>query len=1480
MSPEQAKELWLNEIDRDLESAMQRAGQADIAEMKGSVPGSPFAEIDTSRALANTAAMITDILKDPLTYTGIGALESGPAGVIRNLPRYLKVGPPLVGATGGRAVLPHVQDLLRPGFTAAGEAISSVVPSSVKRAFQFEGAVPLALKARENVFRGERVVGAMEMHTFIDQFAEQFTPQEVYLGGMLMTSPRALDISAEAAAPFTSEVAREASAAHTKSLLGKAMGREPGATAALEKTARIAPAAERASEIDLRISQIRNELEQLQRQPRLDQPLAPENQRVLNLAQEKLTMMKELDNQIRRNHDALIPLERIPAAQRTPAQASQVVRLNEQLRELDSRLIALRPEFEEAKDLVSRIGQADVSLSSANLAELESAKLELAKLQQKQQAAGVLDARETQRYQDLGTRIHELEFPGAGGVVREGGVRRPGVDPTLGFPGGGGPVGLRLPGSDVPRRGSTTKRGITTPEYERELAARTQENAVLVAEREKLQPSLQREQSQIARGQQAVQTYRDGRNRLIEHLRVNGLLEGDAGKAMHELILRPPFGGEDLVSHLRQLTDRTFKAVAARKFQVAALSPEHGIVEVISDNLEQSVRVANQTPKAMKAEVAKLESEIAGLRRRLAPDKKTRLSINDTIDQLSAEIAGLKSQIEHGGMVLVSPSSGMSILSEAGTHARTDIHAAGLFQSVEARSGEVARRLRMARAETGAPKVSISEQKSQLEQEIGQLRGEVEGAGAQQALAERARLLATHTAKTEELKGVTIEWERLAQQHDPEARLAALRKEAESVQGQLARRKIEEGGLEAGTIADKKSSIAIRPLEEKLARLKQEMEQPLTRDIEHQIERLQGLPETPETALEIRELYGRLQQTETSGTEQQLIQITTRKRELENQIAQINKRSGELNTMYEGKLGNLQRLEARAQNLDQELGRLRGIMGQEGAFEATAGQGVYLMPRDLAHDFFETGDLLRGMMAGKPGDAFVGKAIDFVDGFKRYWATWATVANPGFHSRNVMTNYFQMWMAGMKPQDIVRLRLVAEKLRNGGTELAGKTEYTYDQVRMMAEQLGVHHSEGAFIHDINQLSAVQREAAKVDEQIRVLQHGAQSPDNAQKIAALQEEKTLLFWGPKNRTTMLNPLSPDNAYVQAMRDFGSHAEQNGRMSLFLSGLENGLTPTEAALLVKKYLFHYDELTAFERSILKRFLPFYTWARNNVPLQIENLLTQPGKMLAVMEPSRLEGKPEKASLPKFMQGPFSFPLPFKVRGMPTLGHFQLGPEDVMQGGAIEDYSSGRGFLPVEPLVRGTYALYQGAVRYFGGDTAPKKPSGEMGGDPGSRFQAGPDIVPLPREMTKAIWRALPSQLKSVTGIEEMHSRLTGQPVPTMDPRVRDFLFTIAPLFQIMNRVMPTVEKLQNPRYIGSLTSWLTGIRVDPIDVPWEKARASGRYNAALKKRIEDLNLTKEEWKRGMRSELHNDTTLSDTQKRAIQRVINQLPGGEQT
>lgn len=78
--------------------------------------------------------------------------------------------------------------------------------------------------------------------------------------------------------------------------------------------------------------------------------------------------------------------------------------------------------------------------------------------------------------------------------------------------------------------------------------------------------------------------------------------------------------------------------------------------------------------------------------------------------------------------------------------------------------------------------------------------------------------------------------------------------------------------------------------------------------------------------------------------------------------------------------------------------------------------------------------------------------------------------------------------------------------------------------------------------------------------------------------------------------------------------GRTLEEQARLVNFLSNLKNTGDVTMAAARTKQFLFDYSNLTNFERMFMRRLIPFYTFTRKNLELQIRALVTTPGRVAA--------------------------------------------------------------------------------------------------------------------------------------------------------------------------------------------------------------------------------------------------------------------------
>ncbi len=231
----------------------------------------------------------------------------------------------------------------------------------------------------------------------------------------------------------------------------------------------------------------------------------------------------------------------------------------------------------------------------------------------------------------------------------------------------------------------------------------------------------------------------------------------------------------------------------------------------------------------------------------------------------------------------------------------------------------------------------------------------------------------------------------------------------------------------------------------------------------------------------------------------------------------------------------------------------------------------FAFPDEIAND-------LEKVFAPLGADGSFEKAYDNV---LNVWKSWTTATRPGFHVRNFLSNTYNMWLSGMKPRDFA---LATDDLLKSAETFIPRLKMTQKEFANLSADLGIVGTGHSAFQDV-----------------------ARTIEQEAKFA----RKSPLAKG----LARINPASEENVLVKAGRKLGTQVEDASRLILFADRLSKGDTPTQAALVVKKYLFDYGELTNFERRYLRRLVPFYTWLRNNIPLQLESAMLHPEKLRKV-------------------------------------------------------------------------------------------------------------------------------------------------------------------------------------------------------------------------------------------------------------------------
>ena len=325
-------------------------------------------------------------------------------------------------------------------------------------------------------------------------------------------------------------------------------------------------------------------------------------------------------------------------------------------------------------------------------------------------------------------------------------------------------------------------------------------------------------------------------------------------------------------------------------------------------------------------------------------------------------------------------------------------------------------------------------------------------------------------------------------------------------------------------------------------------------------------------------------------------------------------------------------------------------------------ESEFYAPKQVAR---QIEDAMEVMSGSAKGSKEVQKFLELYDKTQNSWKAWTLGVRPAYHSRNAIGNLWNAYLVtGMGENipkaskllwDAGRLQYYArfngdpakraEVLRNlKGIRLKSEERPSITPGKYQAKDYaGTGYSMERLVNE-----AIQRGVTA----------GHYSADNIrdmQRSIAVREGKGTKF----ERT-----LGPENPLVRGGFAFGGSIEGNARYAVFMhtiqqinkdpskykwvspDGLEHSLADAIKSgevpkgyfntksveyrdRTVKEYhpvtvddmifdvagrevqgsLFDYSDVSAFEKNVLKRAMPFYTWTRKNLPVQFEHLIKNP-------------------------------------------------------------------------------------------------------------------------------------------------------------------------------------------------------------------------------------------------------------------------------
>jgi hypothetical protein len=392
--------------------------------------------------------------------------------------------------------------------------------------------------------------------------------------------------------------------------------------------------------------------------------------------------------------------------------------------------------------------------------------------------------------------------------------------------------------------------------------------------------------------------------------------------------------------------------------------------------------------------------------------------------------------------------------------------------------------------------------------------------------------------------------------------------------------------------------------------------------------------------------------------------------------ANLERRSKQLGTELDGitqewraAVDEANRLTARLQT--SEARPIAAMVKAEDAFNQAGLEVLDWMPglSDMAMPRFMAQEFLNAMK----GFPRITAAHTDWKRFMAWWKEWATYVNPGFHIRNLQGSWFNNWLGGVSTGDYVfagRIRRAAHDVAMG----KGKTS-RWARTKVMTKdaanvrEMGIQTINGKALKEatyldlaleVQDLSGMATTHGRAFAEGRV---GAEAMEDMLRKRGIIGIRRWKKWGRSAGTSSEN-LVRTAAWVRGMKTTGGDMAGARAFTMMRHG-------------------DYQDLTDTEYKWIRDLIPFYKWMRTNTPLQVHQLLENPGKLLAVRKAQEaawgIQGKDydeEKYKLPSWMREAFTVPFgggeggPFEVV-MADLPMSDLGV------GTREFFSS---FLPV--------------------------------------------------------------------------------------------------------------------------------------------------------------------------------------------------------
>ena len=253
------------------------------------------------------------------------------------------------------------------------------------------------------------------------------------------------------------------------------------------------------------------------------------------------------------------------------------------------------------------------------------------------------------------------------------------------------------------------------------------------------------------------------------------------------------------------------------------------------------------------------------------------------------------------------------------------------------------------------------------------------------------------------------------------------------------------------------------------------------------------------------------------------------------------------------------------------------------------------------------------------------------------------IMKPGFHMRNYFSGVFMNHLAGMDWSNYRRYMRAywkfqeEEAVRLGMPDKAARMRKQMRARGIDPSSVSAEHVQ--YVRELAESGTLGGAGAQV------------ATEFVDTSSAAAGKATVRIGGKKiNLLAAANPTSSQNFLLKLSKNTGMATETFLRGALGFDTLYKGLSPDEAFENVMKFHFDYDDLSDFERNVIKKVVPFYTWTRKNMPLMMEMAARRPAvfNKYNSLKKEMEYGQERPQIVPQWMERQGAIQTPWKYEG----------------------------------------------------------------------------------------------------------------------------------------------------------------------------------------------------------------------------------------